>query len=530
MRIQLEKYGCHIPKESRNKKWNQEKYYQTRFSCAVCEHCGAELYSEYLIFDKKKLENDEKICDRYSLEWHKLSDEKRKKNDRKKERIYKFSVWAENEVHTREERDLISDSNKLICPLCKKGIESIVYRDNEVLKDAFDKLNHIIEESDKKIAKENVDSLIEIFERESHGQSVLQESVEEIKRSPEKLKRFLEDLINIEMGIYTLSLHLKDLYPSFLQANRLVFQQKCAIEKKYSDEIKVIENNISILEDRILKTADLSVEDFSLIEPEKPVPPQEPLLQKPSIFNRKRVTEENARLMDEYDTAKKHYNSEYKEYKFKCAAVQLELSRQKNELKSHLSKEIEQNKAQLIELQSQYKEKVSKALLKPVPATEAKEEWGKEINTAKKILEKLIAARKTFYNCNVIYPSYQNLVASSRFYEYISSGRCSLLEGAHGAYNLYEEEVRAHLIICKLDEIIKELKAIRRNQYYLYSEFKKANTTLSSLNEKMEKVNNTLNRIESSTERIEYNTAATALYSQVNAELTNALGFLIALH
>lgn len=44
------------------------------------------------------------------------------------------------------------------------------------------------------------------------------------------------------------------------------------------------------------------------------------------------------------------------------------------------------------------------------------------------------------YKDDIIYPKYQKQLPVSRFYEYISSGRCTRLEGYGGAYNLYENE------------------------------------------------------------------------------------------
>lgn len=50
------------------------------------------------------------------------------------------------------------------------------------------------------------------------------------------------------------------------------------------------------------------------------------------------------------------------------------------------------------------------------------------------------------YSRDVIYSKYQTFAPVSRFYEYLSSGRCSRLEGYDGAYNLYEKELMAESI------------------------------------------------------------------------------------
>lgn len=87
------------------------------------------------------------------------------------------------------------------------------------------------------------------------------------------------------------------------------------------------------------------------------------------------------------------------------------------------------------------------------------------INETKAILEKL-------YNKNIIYPKYCTLPALTSIYEYFMTGRCTELTGPHGAYNLYEDELRKDTIINKLDAVIENLEQIRNNQYMLYQQVK----------------------------------------------------------
>ncbi|OUP01591.1 hypothetical protein B5F36_12260 [Anaerofilum sp. An201] len=85
----------------------------------------------------------------------------------------------------------------------------------------------------------------------------------------------------------------------------------------------------------------------------------------------------------------------------------------------------------------------------------------------KRIAEQIYA--KISADCNVkIYYKYNNPVALARFSEYFESGRCTTLEGPHGAYNLYESEVRMNAIIEKLDDVANNLEQVRRGQFILY--------------------------------------------------------------
>lgn len=79
---------------------------------------------------------------------------------------------------------------------------------------------------------------------------------------------------------------------------------------------------------------------------------------------------------------------------------------------------------------------------------------------------------RRFYEVDVIYPKYRTLPALTSIYEYLVTGRCDELAGPHGAYNLYEDEVRKDTVISQLNAVIKNLEQIRQNQYMLYQQVK----------------------------------------------------------
>jgi hypothetical protein len=135
-----------------------------------------------------------------------------------------------------------------------------------------------------------------------------------------------------------------------------------------------------------------------------------------------------------------------------------------------------------------------------------------------------------------VFDKYRDIVALSTFYEYLMAGRCETLDGINGAYNIYENELRLNTIITKLDEI-------KENQFMIYNKLRDIDNSLSTLNYTMEKavssldtiskntsdMNVYLDNISKNTAVIAHNSAVTAYYSKVNAELTNALGFMVAL-
>ena len=77
-----------------------------------------------------------------------------------------------------------------------------------------------------------------------------------------------------------------------------------------------------------------------------------------------------------------------------------------------------------------------------------------------------------FYASDVIYPKYRNLPALTSIYEYLITGRCEGLTGPHGAYNLYEDEMRKDTVISQLNTVIENLEQIKNNQYMLYQQVK----------------------------------------------------------
>ena len=114
------------------------------------------------------------------------------------------------------------------------------------------------------------------------------------------------------------------------------------------------------------------------------------------------------------------------------------------------------------------------------------------------------------YAKNILYPKYRNFVAVCTMYEYISSGRCSELEGRDGAYNLYEMESRMDKIVTSLDQAVRILSSIENTQYMLYKAIQTTNsqtkmmidstnqltTQISKMGNNIENVANRLRAIE----------------------------------
>lgn len=131
------------------------------------------------------------------------------------------------------------------------------------------------------------------------------------------------------------------------------------------------------------------------------------------------------------------------------------------------------------------------------------------------ILSDLELALKKHYEQSVIFPKYRNMVAITMINEYLMSGRCFELEGPNGAYNLYESELRQNIIIGQLSTIISSLEQIQSNQFSLYQELVKANSTVNEILYEVHGINE-------STKLIAYFTGVTAL---IEASPETYIGF-----
>ena len=86
-----------------------------------------------------------------------------------------------------------------------------------------------------------------------------------------------------------------------------------------------------------------------------------------------------------------------------------------------------------------------------------------------------------YYDLDVIYQKYRNLVAITTFIEYLESGRCNSLYGYTGCYNVYEQEIRQNAIIGKLDQVLISLEQVKKVQFATYLAIQQSNALQSAM-------------------------------------------------
>lgn len=90
------------------------------------------------------------------------------------------------------------------------------------------------------------------------------------------------------------------------------------------------------------------------------------------------------------------------------------------------------------------------------------------------------------YSINVIYPSFQNLIAAYQIREYLKMGICDALEGPTGAYAQYMEDVRTARICNSIIDLKNSLtSAIHGLQGTLARELRQVDDNLTALRSEM---------------------------------------------
>ena len=355
------------------------------------------------------------------------------------------------------------------------------------------------------------------------------------------LKEYLLNLINLETNILCMSKRLKELYLLRGENDRdVAYEQGLPI----FNFVKEIEQKNAALIDLKQEKQDFENQPPAFKTVKYPPEPIKPEMLKANFFNKKKIAALNAQAEAEYQETIKKYLVAVEKCNKRTEKNKAEAENQKKEKIEKYSEIIDKSEKDLAMAKQQLKQRRANASDYPTPAAGKKYVIDTEIASLEEALKKNFQCRNELYSYNVIFEKYRNIVAVSSFYEYLMAGRCDSLEGVTGAYNIYENERRMDAIITKLDEIETKLDEIKANQFMIYNKLNSIESSLNSLNRTMgkavsslESINtNTatmskyLENISKNTDVIAHNTAVSAYYSKVNAELTNALGFMVALN
>ncbi len=465
-----------------------------------------------------------------------------------------FELSIEISVEKENEKRI---TNEYVCPFCKSPLDDecrgekslLIYDMGQCRTDTESYLKEIEGSLTSSISVSNNDISVEGY-------------IKNLRKIESGITFYTKVLIKLYRESYS---HIRK-YNRYLSELKRRLQEE-AEEKRKNIEKEIAPDNIEIAS--ILKT------EHGLTRPNHPIAPMhpeafdltrpiEPVLEKPGLFNRKKVEASNKAIIEqyekelatyeskeeiynsslkEYEHEKLIYNEKVKEYEEELAIYERSFDKVRDEIiankRDDYRSEWEEIKCIEDAADGNNQEYLHKRL-EHSPEYQIYQFYISGIEEVKDILRNLLQCKCDYHSLNVIYPKYLDIVALTTILEYYETGRVSELKGPDGAYNLYESELRQNIIITKLDTIINQLEQIKSNQYMLYNELQKIEIGVESMSNKLDDIGKSISDMEKNVtnklEDISKNTAVTAYFAEKTAqytkrqnELTDALGFLVAL-
>lgn len=361
------------------------------------------------------------------------------------------------------------------------------------------------------------------------------------RQSSESLQKYVLHLLHLENNIYSLKQHLTELYSRRLSNDRLLAFSTRSPIYEIRQKLHGLRARYQEIPEEIELAKARPLPEVSVAYPFKP---SAPTYKTPGLFNKKKILAENEALRQKYEADLAAYNRKVRECDDEKARLLAEEQAFHDDYVRSLQEDLEEYKGLIAQAEADIANRTNTLSTCPVPARAIKTLLDREIEKTEDLLKKTFSARNALYAQNVIFEKYRDPVALSSFYEYLMTGRCNSLKGPDGAYNIYENEIRMNRVIAQLDTVITSLEEIKQNQFVMYQEMRSINTSLENLNSSMDSALTSIQTIEANTTSIHeymehisrnsdviaHNSAVTAYYAKVNAELTDALGFMAALH
>ncbi len=519
-----------------------------------CAHCGSELMCVFKY-------TEELYVSTYSEDIKHAKDTKKRKSLQKKRDAELRKNYNEHETTKAAALKAYSEAQELtLCPICggqlykKAGYfmpERVLYdKYNDFFCLSDEEKNHYryyFRRVDEKLERmKSLRDKIELDEIQKRVEEFLSDNdlpvaikfdtSIQVCDSPEKLKEYITMLFHLESNIYSLCRLLSELYYLEMNCKRNVVLET-------NEPIYLLNIELNELKESYAKALE-ELEKAKSFKPKVsvkyPDEPTAPILAEPGFFNKKKVLAENERLTQKYQADMEAYQQEVKLCDEKKANM---MERERADFIKDAKGNADLQKAEMDKVASCLESTKKDMKDKIVPSQAVNELLKKTIEETEALLKKTLTTRNELYGYNIVFEKYRNVVALSSFCEYLMSGRCSSLTGSDGAYNIYENEIRLNQVISQLDVVISSLEEIKQNQYMMYSELQNIHSSLYTLNNTMNKALASVQNIEATTttlnkhmehisqnsDVIAYNTAVTAYYSKVNADLTNALGFMVAM-
>ncbi len=410
--------------------------------------------------------------------------------------------------------------------------------------------------------KENIDDIIDKVNGELRTNDINYDT-DKFKKNRNILIQYLQHIAYIYTDIHSMKKRYTDLatkraalleedFDEYEKARHLL-EAEIVQEKKELDELNNYISNkpVYYLCVRLPKPHMPTKPEFNL---EKPL---EPTYLTPSLFNKKKIQVKNEELKTQYLSKLKQFEEEERQHQEETKNYEKLLKQYEKDLEECKNKEEELSKKEFEKRLQEYETQVDKYVSDRDEKQKRIENMENSINSeidnklAKSTvhtnrmaieyemdyivqnIKKAIDIQNRLYSYGIVYGKYRDFIAISSFCDYLISGRCASLEGSEGAYNLYEQETRADIVIDKLDKIVSSLNNNSKKKYFIYEQLKNVNASLESINNQL-LVNNMLQIVQidqlddivANTKQTAYNTVVTAYYAEKTAHYTEALAFI----
>lgn len=506
-----------------------------------CPHCGLQMYGQWYRgeeFIARRETGGYRIVpfkgEYYLDEYHLTFRELWSLAEQEKE--------AYTEVSKRIEAEIYAVRSMKTCPICGETLSNKIEEETEGFDPCSDfdwNFEKLAYQDDEYPGIDSGNTLQSI--KDTIIPQDIDTDTKKLVSNPDLLQKYIKHLLNTEMTIQLLEKRHSSLCRS------ADYYQKKYIQAQAKQMSEIAGAKYSSAKAKKPTINDVVLNVAMPIEPSfSEHLPAEPVYGKPGLFNKKKVLAQNELLRSKYEVDCQTYRRKKEEYDKQLRKYHSALdsyNRKKEEAFTRLLNEHKRKEAEIRATFSAEINQIKEKIAEKLGTYALYQETLKEIQSTEKMFSQSYACLRSLYSCGIIYEKYRNPVALSSFYDYLAAGRCASLTGADGAYNIFESEVRLDLIITKLDVVISQLDQIRANQYTLYCEMSKMNKSLDELNrtansmsdrlwnieEHQKKISNNTKKISDITEVIAHNTAVTAFYAKKNAELTDALGFMVAL-
>ena len=359
------------------------------------------------------------------------------------------------------------------------------------------------------------------------------------------LTQYFRTLMNVKTDIQIMETRLFDLVLSQLPAERDYINSTCRSEETIVSEIDKEKHQISEQSERLRHELAFHIrEDWREAngisipqEPVKPVveAPAEPEYRQAGLFNRKEVTQQNDALRAEYASKVQEYNdilarydesmNAYKAAREEYERRQAEIFEQEQHAWETAPENVEKQKKldeltardnELNEMLKNPMEYAQKMLENSGPA-KVKRLYEAEIQRNAKMLRKGYQTESDLQNVLFVFPKYLDILAVSKIYEYLVTGRVTSLTGANGAYTLYESEMRSSRAP-GMSAIMRRTENAAR-EFTIYNALSSVSKIMNEIGDKTEAAAEELKTSNNTDALEEYNRSADAFYSLIDEDL-----------